>query len=117
MRAKLDSWLRRAAQYGAMDLALQATELNIYCYDGRDGHRRLGQDVTDAGEAVHTARDLIPAWAHPELDQALHHIDTAMVGGKVDDRLYEMSAAAAAVQRAHQILLAWCEDYRTMEAG
>ena len=61
MRTKLNSWLRRTVMHGAMDLALQATEVNAYCYDGQDGRRRLNADVADASEAVHTARDLTPA--------------------------------------------------------
>ena len=115
MRTKLNSWLRRTVMHGAMDLALQATEVNAYCYDGQDGRRRLNADVADASEAVHTARDLTPAWAHPDLDRALRHIDTAMTGDDVDSRLYAMLDAAAALRRAHQSLLVRCADYRAQE--
>jgi hypothetical protein len=37
MRTRIASWLNRTAQCGAMDIALQTTELNICAYDGPRG--------------------------------------------------------------------------------
>jgi hypothetical protein len=116
MMTRITSWLNRTAQHGAMDIALQDTELGTYSYEGGDGHVDFEDDLSSAREAVIMARELTPAYTHPHLDRALSHVATAITSeGSIDDRLHVMRKAADAVREAHWALMARCDAYRVLE--